>query len=208
MSLSDPRISLTPSSYTPKQSVSSFLSSARTVLTVPYTDINPSEPAYLTNRAASYIALKRFRPALEDCQNAATIQSASPSPKTLIRLARCQLALGSPTPALSTLRAALAIDPMNNAAFQLQDKVLELEAHLRHFESAKARKEWGMARLALDKCLQSVEAEAEEIPTEWRLWRVELELVRGNWDSASIAAKYVPPSQNFFFTPLIPTCLQ
>jgi DnaJ family protein C protein 7 len=137
------------------------------------------------------MAIKKFRPALEDCQQAAAFQSASPAPKTLIRLARCQLATGSPTPALSTLRSVLSIDPTNAAALQLQEKVLELEAHLRNFEGAKRKKEWGMARLALDKCLQGIEGEGGEIPTEWRLWRVELELTRGNLETANLAAKSV-----------------
>lgn len=135
------------------------------------------------------MALKRFRPALSDCQQAATLQSAEPSPKTLIRLARCQFALGLSEPALSTLRSVLDLEPKNAAAAQLKDKVLELETHLRTFEFSRTRKEWGMARLALDKCLQSIEAEGGEIPTQWRLWRVELELSRGNWDAANIAAK-------------------
>ncbi|KAH7918272.1 TPR-like protein [Leucogyrophana mollusca] len=150
--------------------------------------MDPSEPSYLTNRAASYIALKRFRPALSDCQQAATLQSASPSSKTLIRLARCQFALGSTQPALSSLRTVIALETSNTAALQMQEKVLELEAHLRNFEAAKGRKEWGMARLALDKCLQSIEAEGNEIPTQWRLWRVELDLARGNWDAANTSA--------------------
>lgn len=137
------------------------------------------------------MALKKFRSALTDCQLAATLQSASPSAKTLVRLARCQLALGSPGPSLSTLRSALSIEPTNSSALQLHEKALELEAHLRNFEGAKRRREWGMARLALDKCLQGIEGEGGEIPTEWRLWRVELELTRGNWEAANIAAKYV-----------------
>ncbi|TFK48414.1 protein prenylyltransferase [Heliocybe sulcata] len=151
-------------------------------------DLMPTEPAYLTNRAAAYMALKRFRPALADCQQAATLQSASPSAKTLVRLARCQLAIGSPTPALSTLRSALEAEPGNAAALQLQEKVLELEAHVRNFDGARARKDWGMARLALDKCFQGIEGEGGDTPTEWRLWRVELELARSNWDAANTAA--------------------
>jgi DnaJ homolog subfamily C member 7 len=135
------------------------------------------------------MAIKKFRPALEDCQQANFLQSASPAPKTLIRLARCQLALGASASSLSTLRSALSIDPTNASALQLQEKVLELEGHLRNFEGAKKRKDWGMARLALDKCLQGIEGEGGEIPTEWRLWRVELELTRGNFEAANIAAK-------------------
>ncbi|KIK03698.1 hypothetical protein K443DRAFT_465233 [Laccaria amethystina LaAM-08-1] len=151
-------------------------------------ELNPFEPSYLTNRAASYISLKRFRLALEDCQMAASLQSAAPSPKTLLRLARCQLALGSSTPALSTIGTVLALEPKNTQAVQLKDKVTALEGHVRNFESARKRKDWAMARLALDKCLQSIEGEGGDVPTEWRIWRVELELSRGSWDAANIAA--------------------
>ncbi|KAJ8695470.1 hypothetical protein PTI98_008071 [Pleurotus ostreatus] len=47
-------------------------------------DLNPNEPAYLTNRAASYMAMKRFRPALQDCQVALALQSSTlPPPQKL-----------------------------------------------------------------------------------------------------------------------------
>ncbi|OSD00025.1 protein prenylyltransferase [Trametes coccinea BRFM310] len=151
-------------------------------------DLRPSEPTYWTNRAAAYMALKRFRPALSDCQQAASLQSENPSPKTLVRLARCQLSTGSTAPALSTLRSVLAIDPKNDAALKLQQRVLELEAHLRNLEGARNRKEWGMARIALDKCMQVIENEGGDVPIQWRLWKVEHEIARKNWDAASIAA--------------------
>ncbi|TDL26545.1 TPR-like protein [Rickenella mellea] len=146
------------------------------------------EATYLTNRAASYMALKRFRPALDDCQQAAALQASAPSAKTLVRLARCQLAVGSPTPALSTLRQALALEPTNASAKQLKRQVEELEGHLKAFEGARTRGDWGHARLALDKCLQAIEGEGGDVPTEWRCWRIEIELSRGNWDAANIAA--------------------
>jgi len=135
------------------------------------------------------MALKRFRLALSDCQQAATLQSAEPSSKTLVRLARCQLALGLSELSLTTLRSVLASEPKNDAAVQLNHKALELEAHLRSFQAARGRSDWGMARLALDKCLQSIDGEGGEIPTQWRLWRVEIELSRGNLDAANTAAK-------------------
>ncbi|RDB27715.1 DnaJ subfamily C member 7 [Hypsizygus marmoreus] len=151
-------------------------------------DLNPNEPAYLTNRAASYMALKRYRPALEDCQLAASLQAAAPSAKTLLRLGRCQLALGSTAAALSSIRTILTIEPKNSAALQLRDKVQTLEGHLRTLDAARKRKDWGLARLALDKCLQAIDGEGGEVPTEWRMWRVELELCRGNWEAANAAA--------------------
>ncbi|KAI1790529.1 protein prenylyltransferase [Ganoderma leucocontextum] len=144
-------------------------------------DLRPSEPTFWTNRAAAYMALKRFKPALSDCQQAAILQSADPQPKTLVRLARCQLSTGSTAPALSTLRS-------NAAALQLQTRVLELEAHLRNLEGARGRGEWGMARLALVKCIQVIEGEGGDVPIQWRLWRVEIEIGKKNWDAASLAA--------------------
>lgn len=152
-------------------------------------ELAPSEPTYLTNRAAAYMAQKKFKPALADCQQAAALQADAPSVKTLTRLARCQLSTGSTAPALSTLRSVLELEPKNAAALQLQKKVLELEAHLRNFEGAKARGEFAMARLALEKCIQTMDAEGGDIPIQWRLWRVELELARGSWDNASMSAK-------------------
>jgi DnaJ family protein C protein 7 len=85
----------------------------------------------------------------------------------------------------------LEIDPKNVAAKQIQTKALELEAHLRNFEGARKRKEWAMARLALEKCMQTIEGESGDVPSEWRCWRIELELARGNWDGANVAAKCV-----------------
>ena len=140
------------------------------------------------------MALKKFKSALADCQQAANLQADAPSVKTLTRLARCQLSTGSTAPALSTLRLVLELEPKNAAALQLQKKVLELEAHLRNFEGAKGRREWAMARLALDKCIQTMDAEGGDIPIQWRLWKVELEVARGSWDNASISAKCVPVS--------------
>src|SRR5579863_1246056 len=105
-------------------------------------DLVSTEPAYLTNRAAAYIALKRFRPALADCQHAVSLQS-QPStgvtapPKTLLRLARCQLALAQTTAALSTLRAVLAAEPASAQATQMQARALELEAHVRNLDAAR-----------------------------------------------------------------------
>jgi len=152
------------------------------------TELNPTEPAYLTNRAAAYMSLKRFRLALEDCQHAAALQS-FPSSKTLLRLARCQFALGSSIGASSTIKDILAVEPSNTPALQLREKVKSLEKHVKNFGVAREKKDWGLARLALDKCVQAIEGEGGEIPEEWRIWKAELELARGNWEGANTAAK-------------------
>ena len=73
----------------------------------------------------------------------------------------------------------------------MHTRALELEAHVRNLELSRRRGEWGMARIALERCLRVVEAEGSEIPIEWRIWRVEIELARGNWDGANSAVKCV-----------------
>ena len=114
------------------------------------------DPAYLTNRAASYMAIKNFQPALEDCQKAAILQSASPSPKTLVRLARCQLVIDSPASALTTLCSALSIEPSNESALQLKKEALELEA-CRRADSAEKVKEEGNVAFKANKFDDAIE---------------------------------------------------
>lgn len=135
------------------------------------------------------MALKRFKLALADCQQAASLQTDSPSAKTLIRLVRCQTALGSLTAALSTIRAVLGLEPTNSVALQLQMKVSQLESHQENYLASMKKREWTLARLALDQCFKGIEGEGGEIPIEWRIWRIELELARGNWDRANTSAK-------------------
>lgn len=114
--------------------------------------------------------------------------------KTLVRLARCHFALGAATPALSAVRTALELDPPPTAkhtstpAEQLETQIQELLAHLKSYHAATARREWGMARLALDQCFRAIDGPEGGAPEEWRRWRVELDLVRGNLDAASAGA--------------------
>ena len=152
------------------------------------TELQPLEPTYYTNRAAALMALKSFKPALSDCQQAASLQSESPSAKTLLRLSRCHLALGASGPALSTLREVLSLEPNNGPAQQLQAKTLELEGNLRNFHTARSQKQWTIARIALDRCFQAIDGEGGEVPSEWRCWRIEIELAKGNWDGATMVA--------------------
>jgi DnaJ family protein C protein 7 len=97
------------------------------------------------------MAQNRFTKALPDVRQAATLQSSSPQPKTLLRLARCYFALGNVTGSINTLRTCLDIDPSNTTALNMTKNVKRLEEHLRTFKNARDKKEWGVARLALDK---------------------------------------------------------
>jgi hypothetical protein len=185
-----------------------------TVLPAAPTALHPTEPTYLTNRAACHMALKFFRAALTDCQHAVSLQSSMGTTggtgssasgrvpaKTLIRLAKCHLALGSPGPALSALRSALeaaegdapgsgaaAAVQAAAAAREVERAARRMEVHLARFGAARAKGDWAMARLALEQARGECEGGG---PVEWRCWRVELELARGTVEGAMTAAKWV-----------------
>ncbi|KAG8722149.1 hypothetical protein FRC08_006598, partial [Ceratobasidium sp. 394] len=176
--------------------------------------LNPNEPSYLTNRAASYMALKRFAPALADCQAAASLQSASPVPKTLLRLARCHLALGDTAACLAALRDLPGTTP---GVLDVRRRAEALELHLKRFREAREKDEWGVARLALEQAVESLEG---DVPVQWRCWRVECEVARGSWAGAqnavSDALRLAPNSpdvltlraQILFLTNQIPKAVQ
>jgi DnaJ homolog subfamily C member 7 len=153
-----------------------------------WTALNQNEPNYWNNRAAAYMAQNQFAKALPDVQQAATLQTSSPQPKTLMRLARCHFALGNVTGSINTLRTCLQVDPNSMAAMAMTKNVKRLEEHLKTFKEARDKKDWGVARLALDKCFQECEGPGNE---EWQRWKVEMEIVKQRWDSAMSLATYV-----------------
>jgi DnaJ family protein C protein 7 len=73
----------------------------------------------------------------------------------------------------------------------MQTRALELEAQVYNLELSCRRREWSMAWIALERCLGVVEAEGSEIPIEWRIRRIEIELAQGNWDGANSAVECV-----------------
>ncbi|KDQ06644.1 hypothetical protein BOTBODRAFT_39447 [Botryobasidium botryosum FD-172 SS1] len=146
---------------------------------------NSSEPNYYTNRAASYMAIKRFPDALADCQIAQNLQSPSPPAKTLLRLARCHVAMGDTTAALIVVGRVLETEPANAQALQVRRQASSIDGHLARYREARERKEWGMAWIALDKAIDECEG---DMKTEWRCWRIELDVARKRWDAASQAA--------------------
>lgn len=131
------------------------------------------------------MALKRYRPALADCQAAAALQASAPSAKTLTRLARCHLALGNPALALSTVEAALRLEPDSALALQQQAAARSMQSYLKSVEDALAKGDWSFARLALDKAGDACEGDP---PAQWRLWRVRIDLARKQFDAAGVAA--------------------
>jgi DnaJ family protein C protein 7 len=150
--------------------------------------LNDKEPNYLTNRAACYMTMKHHRSALEDCQAAAQLQQANPQPKTLLRLARCQVALGQPSQARTTLNSLLDIDSNNALALQLRQKANLLQDHLERYQKNAAAGEWVLARLALENAESLVDG---SIPIEWKCWKINIEIRRKRWDSATSTATCV-----------------
>lgn len=147
-------------------------------------ELDPEEPSYYTNRAAASMALKRYRPALADCQKAAALQSANPQAKTLARLARCQIAIGQIDDAQRTLSEVLALDPKNAQALSDQAKVDKIRTDLTNVEREKAKKEWTYVIFGLD----SLEKEVELPPLAWRVTRVEALLGKKRAEEASSLA--------------------
>ncbi|THH18221.1 hypothetical protein EW146_g2715 [Bondarzewia mesenterica] len=143
------------------------------------------ESIYHSNRAAAYIAKKRFRLALADCHRAVALQSDHPTAKVLVRLGRCHFSLGAIIPALSALRQAIVLEPGNSVALSFRKKAVELQSHIDDFEGARSRNHWRMAQSAYEKCIQIIEEEEGDVPIEWTCWGIEVEIARGNWEEAS-----------------------
>jgi DnaJ family protein C protein 7 len=136
------------------------------------------------------IAIKQFRRALQDCQQARTLQQAAPQLKTLQRLARCQLATGSPGPALSTIREALTLaNGAANDLFSLKTNAETMQRHLDSVIKARDRGDWKSANAALDAARKMLEGEGKDVPTEWRCWAVEFKMARQEWDGATEAVR-------------------
>ncbi|TFY78663.1 hypothetical protein EWM64_g5352 [Hericium alpestre] len=145
---------------------------------------HPNGDIYYSNRAAAYVNQKRFRLALLDCQQAMSMQE-NPKAKLLVRLGRCQYALGRPAAALVALRRALTIDPNDEMAQIFREKSLQLQNHERDYEDARSRNHWRMAQRAYEQCIDAIRKERGEVPLEWKCWEVALEVARGCWDRAT-----------------------
>lgn len=143
------------------------------------------DPTYYANRAAAYIAQKKFKLARDDCQIAVSLQSDSPSAKTFARLARCHLGLGDADSALVAVDQALKLDPGNAQCLQTRAQADHIKTHLDRCQQSRQQKDWGQARWALEKAMQACEG---DYPVEWRVWKVEIDIAKKNWDDAISSA--------------------
>ncbi|KAG8869493.1 hypothetical protein FRB97_001120, partial [Tulasnella sp. 331] len=146
-----------------------------------------SDPIFYTNRAAAYMALKRFKEATEDCEIATRLQAHNPSSKTLGRLAKCYLALGNPRSALGAARAAIGRDSApTNPAFATKAIAEQMRLCVDGIGAALGRKSWGEAKDLIQKATALCEGGC---PAQWCVWEVELEMARCDWVEATAVAK-------------------
>lgn len=107
-------------------------------------ELVPTNPAYLTNRAASLMASRLYSSALADCVAASALQSKDPQSKTLLRLARCQLALGLVLAAQQTLDQLLKLDPSNPQVGQERLRAARIKTHVDNVVREIDQKNWSM----------------------------------------------------------------
>ncbi|GAA6039908.1 hypothetical protein JCM8097_006794 [Rhodosporidiobolus ruineniae] len=149
-------------------------------------DLDPTNPSYLLNRAASRMSSKLFSSALEDCLTAQALQKADPQAKTLLRTAKCQLALGLVGPAQQGLHEAFRLEPSNRAIATEKARAERVAGHVANIKRDLEKKDWSMVLLGVDAAVR--ECESDQTPREWRVWKVEALIGKKRYDEASSMA--------------------
>lgn len=139
-------------------------------------ECEPENPTFLSNRAAAFMSAGKFKPALDDCMLADRLQP--DNAKTLLRMARIQVALGRPADALETY------DRMGPPASS-KDRA-PAQQMLQHLRSAEQSVEAGtggsMTLFALDRA-ESGLGMGVEPPKKWKILRGEANLRMGTQNS-------------------------
>ncbi|KAG9023339.1 hypothetical protein FRB95_013215 [Tulasnella sp. JGI-2019a] len=139
-------------------------------------------PMFYSNRASAYIALKRFKPALDDCHTALL-----PASKTLGSLAKCHLAMGNPEAALRTVQVAMECDASSQRDWFLSIKSTAelMQEHLGICHDAWRRKCWLEAEHSLKAAMELCDGDC---PPQWCIWEMKIATGRSDWDIASALA--------------------
>lgn len=149
-------------------------------------ELDPSNPSYFLNRAAARMGSKLFAAALDDCLAAQGLQKNDPQSKTLLRTAKCQLALGLTSQAQQTLHEAFRLDPSNRAIATEKNRADRVATHVANIRRDLEKKDWSMVLLGVDAAVR--ECEAEVTPKEWRVWKLEALIGKKRYDEASSLA--------------------
>jgi len=127
---------------------------------------DPSEPAFLNNRAAAYIMLLDYKASLADAHAAHLLKP--DVVKYLERMAKCYSSLGRKTDATRTYSKVLELDPSNAAALretaelrQVENfkKQAQLAAEGGHFNSAVSLLDRALALTPADDLMKLQQAE-------------------------------------------------
>ncbi|SCZ93931.1 BZ3500_MvSof-1268-A1-R1_Chr6-3g08998 [Microbotryum saponariae] len=155
--------------------------------------LDPTNPTYLTNRAASRMESRVYTSALEDLLAAAALQAKDPQVKTLLRLGKCQTALGLVSQAQQTLDQAFKMDSTNVGVQNERKKVARIQNALANVKRDLEKKDWSMVLLGIDAAAREV----EETPREWRTWKVQALVGKKQYDQAAgMAADLLRANQN------------
>jgi DnaJ family protein C protein 7 len=119
--------------------------------------------------------------ALEDCLAASALQLRDPQTKTLLRLGKCQLALGLIVPAQQTLDQAFKLDPKSVPVQQERARAARIANHIQNVKREIENKNWSMVLLGIDAAAREV----EETPREWRTWKVQALVGKKRYDEAA-----------------------
>lgn len=152
-------------------------------------ELDPSNAPYYLNRAASRMSSKIFSSALEDCLVASSLQKADPQAKTLLRTAKCQLALGIIGPAQQSLQEAFRLEPSNRAIAAEKARAEKIATHVVNIKRSLEKKDWSMVLLGVDAAVR--DSETEQTPKEWRVWKLEALIGKKRYDEANSMASYV-----------------
>ncbi|SCV67397.1 BQ2448_5008 [Microbotryum intermedium] len=155
--------------------------------------LDPSNPTYLNNRAASRMESRLYSLALEDLLAAAALQAKDPQVKTLLRLGKCQTALGLVSQARQTLDQVFKMDSTNVSVQNERKKVARIQNCLTNVKRDLEKKDWSMVLLGIDAAAREV----EETPREWRTWKVQALVGKKQYDQAAgMAADLLRANQN------------
>ncbi|TIB29403.1 hypothetical protein E3P86_03680 [Wallemia ichthyophaga] len=137
---------------------------------------NPSNKAFLTNRAAALMAQKKFRSAINDIEEAT---STTPSSlKIQLRLARCYLSLGQPAKALAILTDYKSSSDPSLVSFTQQCQRTLNAIH--NYDKERANNNWSMASMSLRQAERESGCNVLDSPLEWKAGKVECLIGKGD----------------------------
>jgi DnaJ homolog subfamily C member 7 len=165
----------------------------KTLTTAEHPD-EETEAILYGSRALTYMALKRFKLAREDCKQLISSHPHNKDPRYLYRLAKCNLALGSHEIARDILSEVLETAPTYSEAIYLLAEADLLKSRLINLDLEIESQNWDAVIDLIGDCLVSLEAEGAEVPFQWRVWRIEAEIKRGNWEKADTESRCVAHS--------------